>query len=47
MSFVMPSKYGSNLPIPKDQSVTIKEVPGKFVAVTAFSGMFVEIWTNK
>ncbi|KAF3320741.1 heme-binding-like protein [Carex littledalei] len=41
MSFVMPSKYGSNLPLPKDQSVIIKEVPGKFVAVTAFSAGFV------
>ncbi|XP_020111178.1 heme-binding-like protein At3g10130, chloroplastic isoform X2 [Ananas comosus] len=38
MSFVMPSKYGSNLPVPKDSSVSIKEVPGKIVAVTAFSG---------
>lgn len=38
MSFVMPSKYGSNLPIPKDQSVNIKEVPRKIIAVTAFSG---------
>ncbi|KAG6475336.1 hypothetical protein ZIOFF_064554 [Zingiber officinale] len=38
MSFVMPSKYGSNLPVPKDQSVNIKEVPRKILAVTAFSG---------
>ncbi|XP_062219217.1 heme-binding-like protein At3g10130, chloroplastic [Phragmites australis] len=38
MSFVMPSKYGSNLPLPKDPSVTIKEVPSKIVAVAAFSG---------
>ncbi|CAL9099845.1 unnamed protein product [Musa textilis] len=38
MSFVMPSKYGSNLPMPKDPSVSIKEVPKKIVAVTAFSG---------
>ncbi|WOL02290.1 heme-binding-like protein, chloroplastic [Canna indica] len=38
MSFVMPSKYGSNLPMPKDSSVRIKEVPRKIVAVTAFSG---------
>ncbi|URE45326.1 SOUL heme-binding protein [Musa troglodytarum] len=38
MSFVMPSKYGSNLPMPKDPSVSIKEVPKKMVAVTAFSG---------
>ncbi|XP_015089003.1 heme-binding-like protein At3g10130, chloroplastic isoform X1 [Solanum pennellii] len=38
MSFVMPSKYGSDLPLPKDTSVTIKEVPRKTVAVVAFSG---------
>ncbi|XP_028114997.1 heme-binding-like protein At3g10130, chloroplastic isoform X1 [Camellia sinensis] len=38
MSFVMPSKYGSNLPLPKDPSVKIKEVPKKIVAVAAFSG---------
>ncbi|KAL5060238.1 hypothetical protein RYX36_031842 [Vicia faba] len=38
MSFVMPSKYGSNLPLPKDSSVTIKEVARKIVAVVAFSG---------
>ncbi|CAL9121157.1 unnamed protein product [Musa acuminata var. zebrina] len=38
MSFVMPSKYGSNLPMPKDPSVSIKEVPKKIVAVAAFSG---------
>ncbi|ESQ49059.1 hypothetical protein EUTSA_v10021175mg [Eutrema salsugineum] len=38
MSFVMPSKYGSNLPFPKDPSVKIQEVPGKVVAVVAFSG---------
>ncbi|KAK9921267.1 hypothetical protein M0R45_029785 [Rubus argutus] len=38
MSFVMPSKYGSNLPLPKDPSVKIKEVPRKKVAVVAFSG---------
>ncbi|MCD7471163.1 hypothetical protein HAX54_011476 [Datura stramonium] len=38
MSFVMPSKYGSDLPLPKDSSVTIKEVPRKTVAVAAFSG---------
>ncbi|CAL5422142.1 unnamed protein product [Camellia sinensis] len=37
MSFVMPSKYGSNLPLPKDPSVKIKEVPKKIVAVAAFS----------
>ncbi|XAR69746.1 hypothetical protein NMG60_11001452 [Bertholletia excelsa] len=38
MSFVMPSKYGSNLPLPKDPSVIIKQVPKKIVAVAAFSG---------
>ncbi|KAM7468262.1 hypothetical protein LguiB_015824 [Lonicera macranthoides] len=38
MSFVMPSKYGSNLPLPQDPSVSIKEVPRKTVAVVAFSG---------
>lgn len=38
MSFVMPSKYGSNLPLPKDSSVNIREVPRKIVAVVAFSG---------
>ncbi|KFK38401.1 hypothetical protein AALP_AA3G108200 [Arabis alpina] len=38
MSFVMPSKYGSNLPLPKDSSIKIQEVPRKIVAVVAFSG---------
>ncbi|XP_038701889.1 heme-binding-like protein At3g10130, chloroplastic [Tripterygium wilfordii] len=38
MSFVMPSKYGASLPLPKDQSVRIKEVQRKTVAVVAFSG---------
>lgn len=38
MSFVMPSKYGATLPVPKDPSVRIKEVPRKIVAVAAFSG---------
>ncbi|GMH28721.1 hypothetical protein Nepgr_030564 [Nepenthes gracilis] len=38
MSFVMPSKYGADLPLPKDPSVRIKEVPKKIVAVAAFSG---------
>ncbi|KAL1541386.1 heme-binding-like protein, chloroplastic [Salvia divinorum] len=38
MSFVMPSKYGSDLPLPKDSSVTIKEVTKRVVAVVAFSG---------
>jgi hypothetical protein len=40
MSFVLPAKYGSNLPRPKDPSVTIKEVPSKIVAVAAFSGPY-------
>ncbi|KAK2982808.1 hypothetical protein RJ640_005132 [Escallonia rubra] len=38
MSFVMPSKYGSKLPLPNDPSVTIEEVPRKIVGVVAFSG---------
>ncbi|XP_010543498.1 PREDICTED: heme-binding-like protein At3g10130, chloroplastic isoform X2 [Tarenaya hassleriana] len=38
MSFVMPSKYGANLPSPKDPSVRIQEVPRKIVAVVSFSG---------
>ncbi|KAK3024777.1 hypothetical protein RJ639_044938, partial [Escallonia herrerae] len=38
MSFVMPSKYGSKLPLPNDPSVTIKAVPRKIVGVVAFSG---------
>ncbi|KAM0001410.1 putative SOUL hem-binding protein [Helianthus debilis subsp. tardiflorus] len=38
MSFVMPSKCGSNLPLPKNSAVTINEVPAKTVAVVAFSG---------
>ncbi|KAK9146932.1 hypothetical protein Sjap_006835 [Stephania japonica] len=38
MSFVMPSKYGADLPVPKDPSVKIKEVPRRIVAVSAFSG---------
>ncbi|KAL5760119.1 hypothetical protein ACOSQ2_018957 [Xanthoceras sorbifolium] len=37
MSFVMPAKYGADLPLPKDPSVRIKEVPSKVVAVIAFS----------
>lgn len=41
MSFVMPSKYGANLPLPKDSSVRIKEVPRKIVAVVSFSGALV------
>ncbi|KAL9238896.1 hypothetical protein vseg_013264 [Gypsophila vaccaria] len=38
MSFVMPSKYGAELPLPKDPAVKIKEVPKKIVAVAVFSG---------
>lgn len=38
MSFVLPSKYGANLPLPKDSSVTIREVSRKIVAVVSFSG---------
>ncbi|KAI5084433.1 hypothetical protein GOP47_0000602 [Adiantum capillus-veneris] len=38
MAFVMPSKYGDNVPLPIDKSVTTKRVPSKVVAVTAFSG---------
>ncbi|KAK3228800.1 hypothetical protein Dsin_000681 [Dipteronia sinensis] len=37
MSFVMPAKYGADLPLPKDPSVRIKEVPGKVVAAVAIS----------
>ncbi|KAJ3675106.1 hypothetical protein LUZ60_004148 [Juncus effusus] len=38
MSFVLPSKYGSKLPLPKDDSVIIKEIPKKIIAISAFSG---------
>ncbi|XP_020423394.1 heme-binding-like protein At3g10130, chloroplastic isoform X1 [Prunus persica] len=38
MSFVIPSKYGANSPLPKDPSVRITEVPRKIVAAVAFSG---------
>ncbi|KAI3984618.1 hypothetical protein MKX01_003981 [Papaver californicum] len=38
MSFVLPSKYGADLPLPRDPSVRITEVPNKIVAVSAFSG---------
>ncbi|KAH9302806.1 hypothetical protein KI387_014389 [Taxus chinensis] len=38
MSFVMPSKYGANLPIPSDPSIRIKKITEKVVAVIAFSG---------
>lgn len=38
MSFVMPSKYEADLPLPNDSSVRIKRIPEKIVAVVAFSG---------
>ncbi|KAA0043880.1 heme-binding-like protein [Cucumis melo var. makuwa] len=38
MSFVIPSKYGQNIPVPQDTSVRIQEVPRKILAVVAFSG---------
>uniref|UniRef100_A0A0C9S1A6 TSA: Wollemia nobilis Ref_Wollemi_Transcript_25919_1260 transcribed RNA sequence n=1 Tax=Wollemia nobilis TaxID=56998 RepID=A0A0C9S1A6_9CONI len=38
MSFVMPSKYGANLPVPNDPSIRIRNIPEKLVAVTTFSG---------
>ncbi|XP_062112772.1 heme-binding-like protein At3g10130, chloroplastic [Humulus lupulus] len=38
MSFVLPSKYGADVPLPNNPSVKIKEVPKKIVAVVAFSG---------
>ncbi|PKA65397.1 Heme-binding-like protein [Apostasia shenzhenica] len=38
MSFVLPSKYGANLPLPEDPSVRIRQVPGRTMAVSAFSG---------
>ncbi|KAI3861334.1 hypothetical protein MKW92_022508 [Papaver armeniacum] len=41
MSFVLPSKYGADLPIPKDPSVRITKVPNKIVAVSAFSGFVI------
>ncbi|KAJ0088573.1 hypothetical protein Patl1_32510 [Pistacia atlantica] len=48
MSFVMPSKYGSNLPLPKDPSIRIREVPKKVVAVVAFSGLlFISFVTDE
>ena len=39
MSFVMPSKYGANLPLPKDSSVRIKEVPRTVGEVRSFRGL--------
>uniref|UniRef100_A0A7N0V4A6 SOUL heme-binding protein n=1 Tax=Kalanchoe fedtschenkoi TaxID=63787 RepID=A0A7N0V4A6_KALFE len=38
MSFVMPSKYGADLPLPKNPSVSIKYIPRRILAVVAFSG---------
>lgn len=38
MSFVLPSKYGANPPIPKDSTVRITEIPRSISAVVAFSG---------
>jgi hypothetical protein len=39
MSFVMPSAYNLNtLPTPKDDTVVIKEIPAKKVAVLRYSG---------
>jgi len=39
MSFFMPSKYGANLPLPKDSSMRIKEVLRKIVVVVSFSSL--------
>ncbi|XP_050228612.1 heme-binding-like protein At3g10130, chloroplastic [Mercurialis annua] len=51
MSFVMPSKYGADLPLPKDTTVKIKEMPKKIIAVLAFSGFVtdedVKQWESK
>lgn len=38
MSFILPSRYGGDVPLPKNEAVKIKEVPRKIVAVVAFSG---------
>jgi len=38
MSFVLPSKYGEDLPLPDDSSVRIKLIQEKIVAVATFSG---------
>eukprot|EP00252_Welwitschia_mirabilis_P000553 TRINITY_DN1052_c0_g1_i1.p2 TRINITY_DN1052_c0_g1~~TRINITY_DN1052_c0_g1_i1.p2 ORF type:complete len:139 (+),score=30.69 TRINITY_DN1052_c0_g1_i1:566-982(+) len=38
MSFVMPSKYGPNLPVPIDPSVRIKRIPERLIAVSVFPG---------
>jgi hypothetical protein len=46
MSFVMPSKYGADLPQAKDPSVTIQEVPSKIIAVVAFPGSSCNLFTS-
>lgn len=38
MAFVLPSKYGANLPSPKDSSIQLQQIQEKLVAVSAFSG---------
>lgn len=38
MAFVMPAKYGDDLPLPVDDSVKIRRVPPKMIAVSTFSG---------
>jgi len=38
MSFVLPSKYGEDLPLPDNSSVRIKLIQEKIVAVATFSG---------
>jgi hypothetical protein len=38
MSFVLPAKYNNDAPVPEDLSVSIRNIPGKKVAVVVFSG---------
>lgn len=38
MSFVLPAKYNNDAPVPEDLSVSIRNIPGKKVAVMVFSG---------
>jgi hypothetical protein len=39
VSFVIPSKYTSeDVPLPRDSSVSIREIPGKMMAVRKYSG---------
>lgn len=45
MSFILPSKYGGDVPLPKNEAVNIKEVPRKIVAVIAFAGLPV-LWAT-